>query len=212
MTDSVLTVITPASQDLVTLAELRDELGNPPAADDAHLRRVISRVSAAIGSYCGRVFVRETVSEAFVFQDHLGHRGHGYNGHHTPSITLRRYPIGSVDTITRDGTALVLGKDYDIDAERGQLVHLSGGYHMPWFYRTLIVQYTGGYPANAIPPDLADAALLLATARYASRGRDPAMRQYSVPGVLEEQFWVNTTNNLPPDIVSLLSPYRELRS
>jgi hypothetical protein len=222
---SILTVVTPAStQSLVSLADARDELQAPPSAD-AFLNRAIRQVSAMLASYCDRVFIRETVSEQF--------RGTGFGpglfsgysfgpvfapftvASRNDPMVLRRFPVSEVISVVEDGVTLVVATDYEIDAQRGFVTRLWQDVQMPWLFDKLTIEYTAGYAADEVPDDLQDAVLRMITARYAARGRDPMLRSYSVPGVLEEAFWVGSPGNdgsgLPPEICGLLDQYREVR-
>lgn len=64
------------------------------------------------------------------------------------------------------------------------------------------------YAANAIPADLVSHCLEILTARWASRGRDPALIQRETPGVGTERFWYGNEpgqdGELPPRIQAAL--------
>jgi hypothetical protein len=225
ITTSILTVITPApSQDLVSLATVRDELQSK-ASDNAYLTRIKRQASSAIASYCDRVFITETVSEQFrgrgpIFAflgsgQYLGYLADGASTPHSDPVTLRRFPVVSITSITEDGVVLAAGVDYELDAARGFINRLWNDMQRPWDFDKLVVEYSAGYAADAVPDDLQDAALRLITARYAARGRDPMLRQYSVPGVLEETFWVGAVGDngaMPPEVAGLIDQYREVRA
>ena len=225
-TTSILTVITPApSQDLVSLTTVRAVLKDVLVSDNAFLNLAKADASAAIATYCGRVFIRETVTELFRGRgpsfaffgsgQYLGYLADGASFPHPGDpVSLRRFPLASVTSVIEDDVLLTAEVDYEVDAERGFLVRLWNDSERPWDFRKLVVQYTGGYAADAVPADLRSAALRLITARYAARGRDPMLRQYSVPGVLEEQFWVGSVGEdgaFPPEVTGLIDQYREVR-
>src|SRR5262249_51143609 len=99
------TVTAPAaSQNLVTLPIARDELGGPPIARNGQIKRYISAASAAIATYCGRVFIAETVSEEFRedgpstawhgFAQYVGYPADGAAmARQGDPIVLRRLPV-----------------------------------------------------------------------------------------------------------------------
>jgi hypothetical protein len=162
-TTSILTVITPApSQDLVSLATVRAVLKDVPVSDNAFLNLAKTAASSAIATYCGRVFIRETVSElfrgrgpSFAFFGSGLYRGYLADGasfpHPGDPVALRRYPLASVASVTEDDVLLTVGVDYEVDAERGFLIRLWNDSERPCDFRKLVVQYTGGYAANAVP-------------------------------------------------------------
>ncbi len=68
------------------------------------------------------------------------------------------------------------------------------------------------YAWNNIPDDLQDACLRLITARFTSRGRDPALIEKSNPATGSQRFWAGTSPGqkgaLPPEIALLVEHYR----
>ena len=75
---------------------------------------------------------------------------------------------------------------------------------------------TLAYAANQIPADLVSHCLEIITARWASRGRDPALVQRETPGLGIEKFWFGSEpgqdGELPPRIQAALdNSYRSPR-
>lgn len=75
---------------------------------------------------------------------------------------------------------------------------------------------TLAYANNQIPADLVSHSLEIITARWASRGRDPALVQRETPGIGTEKFWFGSEpgqdGELPPRIQAALdNTYRSPR-
>ena len=204
---SKLQVIIPAyTQDLTVLETAQVELGVAEAdsSQDAQIVSLIHQTSAAVASYCGRVFGEETVAETF-FPSTCG-EGIG-------SVVLDRTPISLVVSVELDGNELGTG-DFDIDEQKGILYFLRGGCGCScrWF-RSLVVTYQGGYPLlDGVPFDLERAALILIKDQYFSVGRDPNLRSETIPGVHSYTFGdassASSRNMMNPEIAGLLDPYR----
>lgn len=202
----ILTVVTPAtSYDLTTLAVVKDELSITDGSKDTTLKRYITSASAAAAQYCGRVFPEETVKDEV------------WPGRDGPPVVngidvvqLSRYPVVAVASVTENGTALVDGTDFRTDTDNGLLIRLdSNGYPRRWCAWPIVVQYSGGY--SPIPDDVEDAVIRMVTKRYSAKGRDASLKQESIPGVIERQFWIATgedAGNMTPDIADILSNYR----
>lgn len=203
---SILTVTNPAtSYDLTTLANVKAELSLTDGASDAVLRRYISSASLAAMQYCNRVFSSEAVSEQFLPEHfHLPVRGG------VKPLQLARWPLISVASVTENSISLAVTTDYLSDPVNGQLTRLdSSADARRWSPLPLIVAYTAGYAT--IPLDIEDAIIRMVTKRYVAKGRDPALKQESIPGVREVQYWISTgaeSGNMTPDITDILDNYR----
>jgi hypothetical protein len=205
---SIPTVTTAAtSYDLTTLANVKVELNLTNGAADAILRRYISSASLAAIQYCNRVFVAETLSEQF-FPNHPNRMVRGG----VKPLQLARYPLISVASVTEDSALLVQDTDFVIDVPNAQLTRLDqSGIDVFWHPLPLTVVYTAGF--ETIPPDVEDAVIRMVTRRFAAKGRDPNLKQLSVPGVIEQQWWIATgteTGNMSPDITDVLDNYRAI--
>jgi len=205
---AITTVQTPASgYDLTTLAVVKDELSITDTSKDTTLSRYITSASAAIAQYCNRVFPSETVKDEF-WPDRETY------GFQLPgsmmSLQLTRWPVGTVTSVTENGTALVDGTDYRVDKDNGSLIRLGGNaYPTTWLAWPIVAIYAGGFAA--IPSDIADAAVRMVKARYLAKGRDPYLKQENIPGVRDYSLWVPTgdeAGNMPPDVADLLDNYR----
>lgn len=204
---SILTVTTAAtSYDLTELSDVKDELGVKDGTSDTILQRYISSASLAAMQYCNRTFAVETLSEQF-FADHPNRMVRGG----VKPLQLSRWPLIAGSTIvTEDSTLLVENTDYLVDKTNGQLTRLdASGLSVYWHPLPLTVVYSAGYAT--IPLDVEDAIIRMVTRRFASKGRDPNLKQQNVPGVIEQSWWISTgtdSGNMSPDITDMLDNYR----
>lgn len=229
--NSILTVITDAlSRDLTTLATVKDELGITDGTSNARLSRWIHEASGLIESYCDQVFAQQTVQETFR-QFHIPHstfhllRNHGQPTPRSGPLVLRRHPVASIvsvvedDAFEDDGTTpltLVEGLDFEVDAETGLLWRLLNDHPSYWVAQKTVVTYTGGYALiGDLPYPIEQACITMVKHRWSARDRDPMLRQQSIPGVIEQQFWVGATGTsgaLPPEVEDMLCRFREIRT
>lgn len=202
MARSLVTVTTPATErDLCTLAAVKLDLGITASTFDAELAQRIAQASAMIETHCRRVFARETVQE--VFRDVEDYR-----------LSLTRFPISSITSVTVDGEALPSG-DYEMDAEAGALFRLSDDARVAFRAVKVTVVYTAGYvlPDTAnptLPADVQRACVLAATTAYLGKGRDLTIRSESAQDVGQVSYLDprEGMEALPPQVAGLLAPYR----
>jgi uncharacterized phiE125 gp8 family phage protein len=203
---SILTVTTAAtSYDLTTLTNVKAELNVTVGTSDTVLSRYISGASHAAMEYTNRVFQVETLSEQF-----LQNRRDRFVLSNISPLQLSRWPLITVTSVTEDGTVLVVGTDYLVDPVFGQLTRLdTSGFPRTWPSVGITVAYTAGY--STIPFDVEDAVIRMVTTRYSAKGRDPNLKQSSIPGVLEQSWWIATgteSGNMAPAITDILDNYR----
>lgn len=219
--ERILTVVTPASSyDLTTLAVVKDELGITDTNADATLTRWIAESSERIRAYTERDWGLETVTELFRMNNREtffgGHPHHvGLHG-----LRLARWPITEITSLVEDDIyTLVQGVDFEIDANAGLVYRLFNG-GMPggelrwhWRHRKVLVSYSGGYSLpeysgghGSAPLRLQQACLALIKGRWGGRTRDPSLRSFIIPGVIEKSYWSPTVgeNQMPPDVASVL--------
>lgn len=210
MSFNTITTVTvaAASYDLVDLVTVKDELGITGTTDDTQLGRYITAASAAAAQYCNRVFVVETVKDVIDLQrdPYPWQLAGGVN-----ALQASRWPIVSLTTVVELDDALVADTDFRADLARGTLYRLSAsdGSVVPWPPRPITLTYQAGY--DPIPVDIQDAVTRMIRSRWFARGRDPMIRQVSVPGVVEKQFWVPTgadAGNMTSDVTDILDNYR----
>lgn len=200
---SILTPVTPATVTALTdLASVQAELGLSGTAEAGYLRGQIAQASAAISSWCGRVFAAETVREVWR-PDRC-----------VESMSLARFPVTSLGSVAEDGTTLS-STDYELDAESGMLWRLSADERTTWRARKITVQYTGGYilpdqSNRTLPQDVQRACILMVTAAYLAKGRDPMLRSEGAQGIGQVSYLDPRAGMeaLPPQAAALLQPYR----
>jgi hypothetical protein len=195
--------------DLTDLATMKVELDISVGKYDSLLRRYISSASAAAAQYCNRVFVAETVKDEFWFDRDPMPRA--VRGNVAP-LQLSRFPVIELDAgnVVENGTVLVDGTDFRSDLKLGQLTRLDlDAWPRRWLALAISVQYTAGFAV--IPAEVADAAARMVKARWFARGRDPMLRQESIPGVRDVSYWIATgedAGNMSPDVTDILDNYR----
>ena len=203
---SILTVTVPAvAHGLTDLASVQAEMGlTGETTDAAYLNGQILTATAAIQSYCGRSFARETVRE--VFRDVVAQR-----------LTLARTPVASITSVTVDGEALDAA-DYEADPDSGILYRLSLDARLAWVAAKVTVVYVAGYilPGQAnrtLPHDIQRACVLTVAANYSARGRDPLVRSEGAQDVGQVSYLDPRVGmeGLPPQAAGLLNPYRVRR-
>jgi hypothetical protein len=209
--DSLFTVTTPATdRTLLSIAELRSAVGVADQTRDVELKALGLRVADRITRACqlradgatAPTLRKEKITETFrqtrVTSDP--------RRHYSSELVLSRRPIVSVTSVTEDGTALT-SADYEIFASKGALRRLTGATAMFWYAATTVIVYDAGW--DTVPTDIKFAAEQLARAYWFQNARDPALRQISVPGVIERQYWVGSAGDpdIPQNVMDMLSPY-----
>lgn len=206
---SIVTVTVPAASfNLTTLPMVKTELGITDSGPNWWLDRKIERISAAISTYCDRIFAKQTYSEALRF---------GYSG--ADYLSLSEKPIVSITSINESGTDLT-GSDYEIDNRTGVVYRLRSDIRACWSgSNSSTIVYVAGYElpgstSRNLPFDIEEAALILMKGAYQAKGKDPALKSIDIPGVISEQFWIASPGDesgaFPPDVCSLLDPYRRI--
>lgn len=152
----------PPSSNLVTLAELKTELGITGESEDEALELSIARISRAFSEYCDRLFAMREVVETFAFDQ-------GETILARQPLVLRQHPILAVDGVLVDSVAV---DDYEYDASSGRLWRTGG----TWSGR-VEVYYVGGYdlPDDA-PASLQWAVIEAIRQRRSFATADPTIR------------------------------------
>lgn len=200
---SLLTIITPATATALTDAgAVQAELNQAGVEDIVYLQQQIGAASAAIVSWCGRVFAREVLSE--MWRDVCWQE----------SLSLARLPVVSIASVVADGVTLS-ASDYECDMQAGQLYRLSSDQRTRWNARKVTVQYTAGYllpgvTGRTLPHDVQRACTLMVAAQYNARGRDPLLRSESAQDVGQVSYLDPRAGMeaMPPQAAALLAPYR----
>lgn len=203
MTPPIITVTTAAvTHDLTTLDTVRDELGiaADDTSSDARLARWISESSGFIRDYCGRVFAAETVSELW-----------------RPDCAMQclitsRVPVSTITSITEDDVVLTTD-EYEADLGNGFLYRLYSDVRCKWTASKIVIVYTGGYDLlDGVPYGVEMACIETIKHRESARNRDPMMRSQTIPGELEQVWWVPGAgeDGVPATIRALLDPHRRV--
>lgn len=163
---------------LVTLDLVKAELGVTGEESDDALAERIAQVSAAAAGECNRAHFGAADVEEIV----------NVRPYRRSPVWLRHWPVTDVAAVSEDGRALSAGEW--LLAEGRQLVRRgSDGRICGWHGSEIAITYTGGYALpDGCPADLRRAALVMVSASWAMRGRDPTLRSVSVPGIIDQSF------------------------
>ncbi|SHJ70356.1 Phage gp6-like head-tail connector protein [Bradyrhizobium lablabi] len=207
----ITTLLSTALQnyDLTTIDEVKDELSILDNSKDATLKRYITSASAAASQYCNRKFQAEQLQDEF-WPDREPFQYTLPGG--VDVLQLSRWPvIAPIISVVENGIALVENTDFRVNYDTGTLIRLDSlnFYPRKWAAWPIVAKFVGGFAD--IPEDIEDAIIRMVTRRYASKGRDPNLKQQSIPGVIEQQFWISTgteSGNFANDIADVLNSYR----
>jgi Phage gp6-like head-tail connector protein len=197
----------PIETDLVTLDDLKLELGITSTTEDAALQARITRLSEQIAEYCDRILALIDVEETFAFNG--GGRPWPTAPGDTPGsgipLVLMQYPVTEIVSLTRDGAAIDPA-EYDLNALSGLLWPRSGS----WGGR-IVAQYSGGYdlPEGA-PATLQSAVIEAVRQRRAYSSRDPSIREVShdITRVGYYSEPLNSTSGLSQSVAGSLDLFR----
>lgn len=197
-----------SNYDLTTLGIIKDELDIKDNSKNATLQRYLSGASAAAAQYRNGKFHAEELQDEF-WPDREPHNYQLPGG--ADVLQLSRWPVASpIMSVTENGIVLVENTDFRVDYGIGRLIRLDQNlYPVRWSAWPIVAQFVGGF--DPIPDDVQDAIVRMVTRRYASKGRDPNLRQQTVPGILEQSWWIATgtdSGNMSPDISDILDNYR----
>ena len=205
---TITDVITPATDyDLVSLCDVKGDLGVTTTADDAYLKRRIAELSSAAMQYMNRTLQVETVRDRFWPQrDPYPWQLPGG----AMPLQLSRWPIAGPTVVTENETALVEDEDYVVDAERGQLSRMFAvdTYVTRWATLPIIVEYAAGF--DPIPPEISGAISRSVRAQYLGRTRDPAIKSQSAAGIYAATYLSGGAMSGPftPDVLAVFDAYR----
>ena len=207
---AITEVLTPAaSDDLVSLADVKGDIGVTGTEDDLYLQRRVTEMSLAAIQYMNRRLQVEKLRDSFWPQrDPYPWQLPGG----VMPLQLSRWPLTAAPTlVTEQGVALAIGVDYVADLSRGQLTRIFGydAYPSRWDALPIIVEYAAGF--DPIPLDVAAAVARAVKAQYFARSRDPAIKSQSVTGVYAATYLDRASAKgglLTPDVCSALDNYR----
>lgn len=200
-----------SSQALTTIARIKTELGISGSGDDSLLTDLVLDASDYIVRYCGRTFVKETVTET------LPSSGGVF-------LVLSRRPISSISEIRFSGD-VVDSSDYEIHEADSGIVYRSNGWsstqatyqsitlrEMPSTGQNLYaVDYVAGYTTRAmdavyydLPLSVERACIELAKQWYLSRCRDKNVTADGLSGVYSSSY---KDQAMPSSVRRLLAPW-----
>ena len=189
--------------DLITLDDLKLELGITGTAEDAALQARITRLSDQIAEYCDRIFALIEVEETFAFNSAARMCPHG--GPQPIPLVLMQYPVTEIATLTRDGVAIDAA-EYDLNSASGLLWPRAG----QWSGR-IVATYSGGYslPEGA-PATLQSAVIEAVRQRRAFSGRDPSIREigHDITRVGYYSEPLNSSHGLAQSVTDAIDLYR----
>lgn len=200
----IFTVVTPATdRSLLTVIELRAATRQTDSKRDAELADLGDRVSAAIVRECNvkaagatpPTLREEAVRDVF--------RGVC----EADSLMLSRRPVASVTSIVVDGVTLDAA-EFEVDAWSAMARRLSGDSLSTWSASKITIDYVAGF--STVPADLKLAAANLAAFYWSQQDRDPLVKSSSLPGVLDESYWIGDSTKgagMPQEVLTRLVPY-----
>lgn len=196
-----LSTVSTAATDfnLSTLVNVKTDLSISSSSEDAYLTRMLAVASKEAATYCGRVFVEETIDDTFYIRDCIG------------KLILSRFPVSEVVSVTVDGDVLDDAL-YRVEEDTGVIYRLdTDGELCDWDAEITVIRFKGGY--SEIPADLEGAVIDLIKARRSARTRDPTVRSERVPDVMEVTYWVSGPGegHLPPNVRGVFDHYRMAR-
>lgn len=206
---SIVTVNTAATvTNLTTLERVKSELRIKSDTDNDLLTSKIGEASSAIQAYLGYTLARETVTEVFRPDSPYAWR---------EQLILNRTPVVSITSAEEDDVA-VDSDEYEVDKPIGALYRLdSSGYRSCWqFCKSAEVVYSGGWKmpgesGRTLPEGIEAACVALVRSYWFNRTRDPLVKSEEIPGVMSQSYWiggVGQSGELPPDVISMLHPFR----
>jgi hypothetical protein len=189
--------------DLTLLATVKTELGLETTESDSYLSSAITQASRSIATYCNRTFARETLVDNFRLDD---------GDLVAEPLLLSRFPVASISSIVENETTLA-SDEYEFDADTGQVWRLNGDDDRSiWEPAKIVVPFVAGYLLlDTLPEDIERACIMLVVQNFRAKGRDPTVKATDIPGVMRREYWVGSTGQtgaFPPEVESLLNPYR----
>lgn len=205
---SIVTSIDTTTFSLTTLATLKAALGIESAdtSEDTALGLLITRASNEIWALCDLIVPLSDVVETFRFDlcESLS-----FNR----PLLLRYYPVDEVSSVTVDGLEIT---DYELDARRGQVWRLSGGY----WAGVVVVTYSGGYGSlSEVPATLERAVIELIRDRRAASSsvaassggiRQVSHGDLSVSYFSEKEQSATSGGSVPLSVLELIKPFQRL--
>lgn len=184
---------------LLTLEELRAATG-VSSGSTMQLEALGKRVSSMIASAC--LVAKDGVNPPTLVLERC--RDTFRLKCDQPALFLSRRFVSNVVSLTAAGSVLSRDVDYELDAERGKLVRLSGDDVTCWTAGKIVVEYDAGF--EEAPDNLKAIAAQLAGGYWADNGVDPMEKSLQIPDVISVERWVDASADpqMPADILNAL--------
>lgn len=204
--------VTAAATDtaLTTLPTIKNELNITNTTDDAFLVDLIKQASAAIVTYCDRVFAKQTYLETQV-------------GTNKIKLVLSQIPVVSISSILFNNTTIATSS-YDLDKETGVLNRAVGWPSSDRSFSNIVphpsgegreylkITYVAGYDTpgstatSTLPSDIERACIDLVKFWHDRRYNNPAVRSQRI-GDASETLFEMTSAGIPKNIAAMLDRY-----
>jgi hypothetical protein len=213
MLSPAFNVITPATDlTLLSLAEMRAAVGLTNNDRDSAVKRVGSRVVAAITNACKiatdgatpPTLRQETVQDTFRLNRWWNRRDHpGLK----ETLILSRRPIVQINSVVEAGNTLDPTADFEVRAGAGFLNRLFMDSPSHWARDKIVINYDAGWAT--VPDGLKRAAEELMVFYWSEGYKDPLLRSVTVSGVLEREYWIGSPTDpaIPQSVMDKLGPY-----
>lgn len=168
---------------LVTLDELKENLGIEVDTYDDFLEQQIALVTETIEAYCRRKFEFGTYTQTFYAKDYE---------QRSKKLILGAYPVKDIVSIEADDEAIT---DYRVQKQVGIMTKDDAFV----FDETLVVEFTGGY--ETIPATIKDVIFSIVGERYSKKSAGVALsfgsdvQRVSIPGTISIDFDYSLSNN-----------------
>lgn len=200
---------------LTTVEAVREQFAITQAqADDAVLAVLVERASAAVATYCNRIFARQTYLQTTYL-----------DGMYVQVLLLERFPalLDNTFVLTENNAILVRNTDYVVDEDSWVVYRLSGSCRRQWTYPSITIAYKAGYvlpgtDGRDLPYEIEQACLYEVGKAWShtQNGTEQLIKSEKVDNVGEVQYYVPgatavVTSSLLSDVAArLLDPYIRL--
>lgn len=181
----------------ITLADAKAYLGITGTDSDARLTAILAAVASQIEAYTAALVTQRTVTERMYPEDAVA------------ALALTHYPVSSLTSFTIDDEAQTLG-ELRVANSGGMVRNIDGSAIAG---AEIVAVYVAGYPSNAIPAALIEAAKQLTKDIFNGDGRDSGVAKESVPDVGSIEYRDGSTffrSNgvaVSAEVAALLAPF-----
>lgn len=193
---------------IISLAEAQVWLGDSSAETAAIVAGLIDAASEMVAEFLNWNPVSQTRTGYF-------------NGHNTPSLMVPEKPVTAVTAaqiipaLTRDftrwgitpsaeGSLQPTVLDPSLLTFDGRRIFFTNSQVFPLGNRNIMLTYTAGYDATAMPRRFKQACQMTVAALWQAQKVDPNVSGESFSGVMSKQFLPTGAGNIPPAARSML--------